>query len=79
MNKNIEKEHIFQIINETLEELNLDIMNEFIAEMNKMNDDTKNNPLCYAILAAAIAQKNSISIIAEVLFKILNEWYRLIN
>ncbi len=73
MSKNISKEHIIQTITETLKELDLDIMSQFVNGMNNMSDDIKNNSAAQAVLAASIAQANSIEVMTEVLYKILNE------
>jgi hypothetical protein len=73
MSEKISKEHIVQIVGKTLEELNFNITNQFTEAINKLDTDSQNNPVCREIAAVAIAQSNSVEIMTEVLYKLLNE------
>ena len=73
MNKKFEKEYILQTIIKTSEELNLNIYDQFQKEIAKHSKEIQDNPMSYAIIAAKIAEINSSIIMAEVLYKLLND------
>ena len=73
MEEKITKEHIAQVVKETVKELNLDIQSQFIEIMEACDNESKNNPVARELLAAAIAQGNASTIMVEVLYKLLNE------
>lgn len=73
MEEKITKEHISQVVKETVKELNLDIESQFLEAMEACDNESKNNPVARELLAAAIAQGNASTIMVEVLYKLLNE------
>lgn len=73
MEEKITKEHIAQVVKETVEELNLDIESQFLEAMDNCDNESKNNPVIRELLAAAIVQMNASTIMVEVLYKLLNE------
>lgn len=73
MEEKITKEHIAQVVKETVKELNLDIESQFLEAMDNCDNESKNNPVARELLAAAIAQGNASTIMVEVLYKLLNE------
>lgn len=73
MCEKISKEHIVQVIERVMQDPSFDIITQFEDAMNKIEADKQSNPICREILAASIAQSNSLLIMREVLYELLNE------
>ena len=69
--KEITKEQINKVIGEETEKITNITHDKFINAINELPEDVKNNPLAYNEIAIAIAQGNAISVMREVLYKLL--------
>ena len=68
--KNITKEEIETAVNNATMKFNQDLLNDYIKAVDSLDENTKNNPLAYGVVALSLSQKKTAEIIKETLTKL---------
>ena len=67
------REQIETIIEKATKEITQQTHEDFMEATEKLSDESKNNPLAWCETAIAIAQRNSIAVMREVLIELLSK------
>lgn len=73
MGEKVSREHILEVIKEVTEEKNFNLQEELIKAMDVLDPEQRKNPACGDIVVASITQGHVMAIMAEVLYRIVNE------
>lgn len=69
----ITKEEIDELFLQASKEITADLTDQYISALNEIPDNGKNNPLKREVLAITIAQKNSLTAMREIIYKLFAE------
>lgn len=73
MGEKFTKEHINQIVVDSVSEIANDICHQYAEMLNQLDDKEKDNHIMRETIAISIAQSNMALVITDVLYKLLNQ------
>ena len=65
--KDITKEEIETAVNNAIMKINQDLLNDYVKAVDNLDENTKNNPLAYGVVALSLSKNKTAEIIKETL------------